>query len=67
VSSLNFGVRLPQALLERLDERAEIEDRTRNAVIRRALEAEFGETSTSRTSGEPDEEVLTHSRPWVSP
>ena len=35
--SVNFGIRLPVELIERADARAELEDRTRTQVIRRAL------------------------------
>jgi metal-responsive CopG/Arc/MetJ family transcriptional regulator len=34
---MNFGIRLPVNLIERADARAELEDRTRTQVIRRAL------------------------------
>jgi predicted DNA-binding protein len=37
-TSLNFGIRLPRELIERTDARAELEDRTRAQVIRRALQ-----------------------------
>jgi hypothetical protein len=48
---MRITVRLPEELMAAVDERAETEDRSRSAAIRRVLEKEFGLEKAGRRKG----------------
>jgi predicted transcriptional regulator len=53
-SSLNFGVRLPRELAARADARAEVEDRTRTQIVRRALKQYLDRSEDEGRDREPE-------------